>query len=151
MRFPEFQGSGLTWTEFSRAPLHLAGIQLTSRNKLDLSCKDINLWIFQWQTIKEREKWLQRDTRSCKNRCKRRHFCSNEQSFQSAVGFWGSSTITGDANQQNLHRFWTESVRELGQEHDGSDDIMSDTTAGPEHLCGPDGVYSNLSALCLTQ
>lgn len=105
MRFPEFQGSGLTWTEFSRAPLHLAGIQLTSRNKLDLSCKDINLWIFQWQTIKEREKWLQRDTRSCKNRCKRRHFCSNEQSFQSAVGFWGSSTITGDANQQNLHRF----------------------------------------------
>lgn len=66
MRFPEFQGSGLTWSEFSRAPLHLAGIQLTSRNKLDLSCKDVNLWIFQWQTIKERAQWLQRDTRSCK-------------------------------------------------------------------------------------
>lgn len=30
MHFPEFQGSGLTWTEFPET-FHLRGIQLTSR------------------------------------------------------------------------------------------------------------------------
>lgn len=102
MHFPEFHGSGLTWTEFPQT-FHLGGILLNRTNSI--CAAKILIYELSRDELLKRELGGCRWASSAVKQMWGKPFCSNEECFQSAICFWGSSTAIHDTDQPKRDNF----------------------------------------------